>query len=90
MVKDFQRDVPPAADRWFELRFETAASEQMGGFRPGQVVFTDELSTPRIVRLFSMVLGYSRPIWARFVMHQGLATVVPYHVAALYPVPYRC
>ena len=26
----------------------------------------------RIIRLFSMVLGYSRLIWARFVVHQNL------------------
>ena len=29
-----------------------------------------------------MVLGYSRLIWARFVAHQDLATVLRYHVAA--------
>ena len=47
-----------------------------------QVVFTDEPTTPRIVWLFSMVLGYSRLIWARFVMHQDLPTVLRCHVAA--------
>ncbi len=46
------------------------------------VVFTDEPTTPRIVWLFSMVLGYSRLIWARFVMHQNLPTVLRCHVAA--------
>ena len=37
---------------------------------------------PRIVWLFSMVLGYSRLVWARFVMHQDLATVLRCHVGA--------
>ena len=45
-------------------------------------MFTDEPTTPRIVWLFSMVLGYSRLIWARFVMHQDLPTVLRCHVAA--------
>jgi hypothetical protein len=36
------------------------------------VEFTDEPGVKRIVWLFSMVLGYSRLIWARFVFHQIL------------------
>jgi hypothetical protein len=40
------------------------------------VIFTDEPSAPRIVWLFSLVLGYSRLIWARFVGHQDLQTVL--------------
>src|SRR5689334_22395096 len=38
---------------------------------------------PRIVWLFSMVLGYSRLIWARFVLHQDLQSVLRCHIAAL-------
>lgn len=52
-------------------------------FAQFQVVFTDEPSTPRVVWLFSLVLGYSRLLWARFVMHQDLPTVLRCHVAAL-------
>jgi len=37
----------------------------------------------RIVWLFSMVLGYSRLIWARFVVHQDLQSVLRCHIAAL-------
>jgi len=37
----------------------------------------------RIVWLFSMVLGYSRLIWAHFVVHQDLQTVLRCHIAAL-------
>ena len=36
-----------------------------------------------ITRLFSLVLGFSRLIWARFVMHQDLQTVLRCHIAAL-------
>jgi transposase len=82
-VTDFLREVRPATDPRFEVRFETAPGEQgQVDFARFQVVFTDEPTTPRIVWLFSMVLGYSRLIWARFVMHQDLATVLRCHVAA--------
>ena len=83
VVTDFLREVRPAAERRYEVRFETPPGEQgQVDFAQFQVVFTDEPSTPRIVWLFSMVLGYSRLIWARFVAHQDLATVVRCHVAA--------
>jgi len=82
-VTDFLREVRPAADSRFEMRFETAPGEQgQVDFAQFQLVFTDEPTTPRIVWLFSMVLGYSRLIWARFVMHQDLATLLRCHVAA--------
>jgi len=82
-VTDYLRDVRPPADPRFEVRFETAPGEQgQVDFAHFQVVFTDEPTTPRIVWLFSMVLGYSRLIWGRFVVHQDLATVLRCHVAA--------
>ena len=82
-VTDFLRDVRPRPAPGFEVRFETAPGEQgQVDFAQFQVVFTDEPTTPRIVWLFSMVLGYSRLIWARFVMHQDLPTVLRCHVAA--------
>jgi transposase len=46
------------------------------------VVFTDEPDTVRKVWLFSLVLGYSRLIWARFVAHQELQSVLRCHMAA--------
>jgi transposase len=83
-VTDFLRDVRPPASPEFEVRFETPPGEQAQvDFAQFHVVFTDEPTTPRIVWLFSMVLGYSRLIWARFVMHQNLPTVLRCHVAAL-------
>ena len=82
-VTDFLRDVRPPVERGFEVRFETGPGEQgQVDFAQFQVVFTDEPATPRVVWLFSMVLGFSRLIWARFVVHQDLATVLRCHVAA--------
>ncbi len=82
-VTDFLRKVRPIVDPPFEVRFETAPGEQgQVDFARFNVVFTDEPTTPRIVWLFSMVLGYSRLIWARFVMHQDLPTVLRCHAAA--------
>jgi transposase len=82
-VTDFLREVRPPETRPFEVRFETGPGEQgQVDFAHFQVTFTDEPTTPRVVWLFSMVLGYSRLIWARFVVHQDLSTVLRCHVAA--------
>jgi len=82
-VTDFLRDVRPPANPGFEVRFETPPGEQAQvDFAQFHVVFTDEPMTPRIIWLFSMVLGHRRLIWARFVMHQNLPTVLRCHIAA--------
>jgi transposase len=82
-LTDFLRDIRPPSEQGFEVRFETPPGEQAQvDFAQFHLVFTDEPTTPRIVWLFSMVLGYSRLIWARFVMHQNLPTVLRCHVAA--------
>src|SRR5258708_22867648 len=82
-VTDFLRDVPPAPSLSFEVRFETPPGHQgQVDFAHFQVVFTDEPNVTRIVWLFSLVLGYSRLIWARFVIHQDLQTVLRCHLAA--------
>ena len=82
-VTDFLRDVRPVPDPHFEVRFETPPGEQAQvDLAQFHVVFTDEPETPRIIWLFSMVLGFSRLIWARFVVHQDLATVLRCHAAA--------
>ena len=79
-VQDLRPDHPVQP---FEVRFETPPGVQgQVDFARFEVVFTDEPGTRRIVWLFSMVLGYSRLIWARFAMHQDLATVLRCHVAA--------
>jgi len=82
-VTDFLRDARPTPRPGFEVRFETGPGEQgQVDFAHFQVVFTDEPTTSRVVWLFSMVLGFSRLIWARFAYRQTLQTVLACHRAA--------
>jgi transposase len=84
VVRDRVRDLRPAGGAGYEVRFETPAGEQAQvDFARFEVEFTDEPGVRRIVWLFSMVLGYSRLIWARFVVHQDLQSVLRCHIAAL-------
>ena len=84
MVTDLLRELRPARLPGFEVRFETPPGEQAQvDFAQFNVAFTDEPGVKRIVWLFSMVLGYSRLIWARFVVHQDLQNVLRCHIAAL-------
>ena len=66
-----------------EVRFETPpglqAQVDLARF---EVTFTDEPSIRRIVWLFSLVLGHSRMMWGRFVVHQDLGSVLRSHMAA--------
>ncbi len=67
----------------FEVRFETPPGQQaQADFARFVVSFADEPGVTRIVWLFSMVLGHSRHVWARFVLHQDLQTVLRCHIAA--------
>jgi transposase len=53
----------------FEVRFETPPGYQAQvDFARFVTTFTDEPELSRIVWLFSLVLGHSRHIFARFVM----------------------
>jgi transposase len=82
-VKDFVREVRPAKERGYEHRFETPAGKQAQvDFALFRVRFLDSPDEERLVWLFSMVLGYSRHLWCRFVWRQDLATVVRCHMAA--------
>jgi len=82
-VTDFLRTVRPAAEPTFERRFETPPGRQAQvDFAYFKVRFDDEPGAERIVWLFSLVLGHSRMMWARFVARQDLATVLRCHVAA--------
>jgi transposase len=82
-VTDFLRTVRPAPTSSFEVRFETPPGRQAQiDFAQFQVSFTDEPDVTRIVWLFSLVLGASRWLWARFVPHQDLQTVLRCHIAA--------
>ncbi len=67
----------------FEVRFETPPGQQAQvDFARFVVTFTDEPEMVRIVWLFSLVLGHSRYIFARFVMHQDLQTLLRCHMLA--------
>lgn len=82
-VTETVRDLRPPAQAGFEVRFETPPGEQAQvDFAHFETVFTDEPGVVRKVWLFSLVLGYSRLIWARFVQHQDLQTVLRCHRAA--------
>jgi transposase len=83
-VTEFLRGVRPAPEPApFERRFETPPGRQAQvDFAFFKVAFTDAPGAERIVWLFSLVLGHSRMMWARFVTRQDLATVLRCHVAA--------
>lgn len=67
-VKRYLAAIRPDHDaRPYEVRFETAAGVQgQVDFARFVVEFTDEPGATRIVWLFSLVLGYSRLIFARY------------------------
>jgi transposase len=82
-VTDELREIRPAPLPAFEIRFETPPGDQAQvDFAQFQLQFTDEPAITRIVWLFSFVLGFSRLIWARFVLHQDMQTVLRCHMAA--------
>lgn len=67
----------------FEQRFETPPGRQAQvDFAQFRTEFTGEPGVMRIVWLFSLVLGHSRCLWARFVLQQDLPTVLRCHLAA--------
>lgn len=83
-VKRAVAAIRPAMPLPVEVRFETPPGEQAQvDLARFEVEFTGEPGVRRIVWLFSMVLGHSRLIWARFVVHQDLQSVLRCHIAAL-------
>jgi transposase len=83
-VKRAVRRIRPEPITPFEVRFETAPGEQAQvDLARFEIEFTDEPGAKRIVWLFSMVLGYSRLIWCRFVVQQDMQSVLRCHIAAL-------
>ncbi|MBA2626491.1 MAG: IS21 family transposase [Gemmatimonadales bacterium] len=74
---------PESGPKPFEVRFETPPGYQAQvDFARFVTTFTDEPGIARIVWLFSLVLGHSRRIFARFVMHQDLQTLLRCHMQA--------
>lgn len=83
IVTDYLREVRPASAPGFEHRFETPPGEQAQvDFAHFKLVFTDEPTQVRVVWLFSLVLGHSRHLFARFVLRQTVEEVVRCHLAA--------
>src|ERR1700751_6405309 len=83
-VKRFAAAIrPDNAPKPFEVRFEPPAGQQAQvDFARFVAIFADEPDVTRIIWLFSMVLGHSRFIFARFVMHQDLPTLLRCHMQA--------
>jgi transposase len=82
-VKHAVQDLRPDHGSGFELRFETPPGDQgQVDFARFEIVFADEPGVRHIVWLFSMVLGFSRLIWAQFVVHQDLQSLLRCHIAA--------
>jgi transposase len=83
-VKRFVAAIRPEnGPKPFEVRFETPAGQQAQvDFARFVTAFTDDPGVTRIVWLFSLVLGHSRFIFARFVMHQDLHTLLRCHMQA--------
>jgi transposase len=83
VVKDFLREIRPRLGAGYEVRFETPAGRQAQvDFAHFRTEFTDEAGVERIVWLFTMVLGHSRMLWGRFVLHQDMQTLLRCHTAA--------
>jgi transposase len=83
-VKRFVAAIRPSeGPKAFEVRFETPAGHQAQvDFARFVVTFEDAPGMTRIIWLFSLVLGHSRHIVARFVLHQDLQTLLRCHMRA--------
>lgn len=74
---------PEHGPKLYEVRFETPAGIQAQvDFARFVVDFADDPTTSRIVWLFSLVLGHSRFLFARYVLHQDLQTLLRCHMQA--------
>jgi len=82
-VKNYVREIREPARSGYEHRFETPPGRQgQVDFARFLVRFTSEPEQQRIVWLFSMVLGWSRYLYCRFVMRQDMSTVLRCHTEA--------
>jgi len=83
MLADLVREVRPVVVPGFEVRFETEAGQQAQvDFAHFKLAFEREPEQLRVVWLFSLVLGHSRYLWARFCLHQDLQTLLRLHIEA--------
>jgi transposase len=83
ILTDFLRKIRPSQPPGFEVRFETPPGRQAQvDFAHFRTAFDDQPETEHVVWLFSLVLGHSRMLWGRFVVHQDLQTLLRCHAAA--------
>ena len=83
ILKRLVRELRPPTQGGFEHRFETPAGKQaQADFAHFKVVFADEPLRVHVVWLFTMVLGFSRYLFGRFVLHQDLESFLRCHVMA--------
>lgn len=74
---------PESGPKPYEVRFETPPGLQAQvDFARFVVDFTDDPGTSRVVWLFCLVLGHSRFLFARYVLHQNLQTLLRCHIQA--------
>jgi transposase len=74
---------PENGPKPYEVRFETPPGVQAQvDFARFVVDFADDPGSSRIVWLFSLVLGHSRFLFARYVLHQDLQTLLRCHIQA--------
>ena len=67
----------PSQPAGFEVRFETPPGRQAQvDFAHFRAAFDDQPGPSAMVWLFSLVLGHSRMLWGRFVVHQELQTLL--------------
>src|SRR5271154_224309 len=83
-VKRFLATIRPEnGPKPYEVRFETPPGVQAQvDFARFVVDFTDDRGTSRVVWLFGLVLGHSRFLFARYVLHQDLQTLLRCHIQA--------
>jgi transposase len=83
-VKRFLAAIRPAnGPKPYEVRFETPPGLQAQvDFARFVVDFADDPGTSLVVWLFSLVLGHSRFLFARYVLHQDLQTLLRCHIQA--------
>src|ERR1700760_1957019 len=83
ILTELLREIRPVEVSAYEVRFETPPGRQAQvDFAHFRTVFTDAPGAERVVWLFSLVLGHSRMMWGRFVLHQDMQTLLRCHADA--------
>jgi transposase len=83
-ITDVLRDLGPARPPGFEVRFETPRATKRRSTSPNPAAVHGRAGdhAHRLAVLVRAMLGFSRLIWARFVPHRDMQTVLRCHMAA--------